>query len=431
MSRFLLRGSYGLSAPPAAGAPAYFIALTEKRWSRICTSAPYSWDSVKDNTGTISPPGTGINQVIGTWDGACVDQTRGLVVYPFAGGHTDWYGNGNYGLLLKDENPRYILLNERSPNAVMTDANPSGGTMRIDYSDGMPRTMHTWAVPAMMGGKAVMAYTSDYASLSSGNRPAAWWFDVDRAMTRVGGLPVPYSEVVANGGNGDGYYRYLGQHITTVPSSFEGSEAFYDPVNDQVVGIVKVPADSISPSQTAWTINPDGSYGPMFNVVSVGGNPVLQWLQVADMRADSKPSIVLGSSYNSTQIFWWNLTNRSGTRLEPISQTNSSAYNGASGWYPVWHKPSNAMLFYGSVMGGTTILKLKMNDPANPTTTTWTWSSITAAGGGDTPASGSVNLWSKFNIVNDMGNGQGALVVSTWENSGATYIYKLPVGALN
>ncbi len=55
----------------------------------------------------------------------------------------------------------------------------------------------------------------------------------------------------------------------------------------------------------------------------------------------------------------------------------------------------------------------------------WRWSELNPSGPPLTVAPGNSDTYTKWNIVEDMGNGQAALVVAT-DISGPTYVFKIP-----
>jgi hypothetical protein len=93
----------------------------------------------------------------------------------------------------------------------------------------------------------------------------------------------------------------------------------------------------------------------------------------------------------------------------------------------VYHPSSRAVFCWDGY--GTSLRKLKI--PADPISGSWVWSEVTAAGGGATPtASPAAGAFGKFNIVDDMGNGQAALVVVNAIDE-PTYVYRMPEGELS
>src|SRR6185436_1597589 len=110
----------------------------------------------------------------------------------------------------------------------------------------------------------------------------------------------------------------------------------------------------------------------------------------------------------STKIWVLNLANPS-AGLTPIETGGSSSPGSGA----VYHKPSRAVLSWNN--SGSTLRKLSI--PSNPLGSGYSWSTISAASGNsvspqafDGDFQGS---YSKFNIIEDMGNGQSALVLVT------------------
>jgi hypothetical protein len=95
----------------------------------------------------------------------------------------------------------------------------------------------------------------------------------------------------------------------------------------------------------------------------------------------------------------------------------------------VYHKPSRGVLVWND--SGSSLRKLSI--PSNPLGTGYAWSTIgPGSGNAVTPRAfdGDFNgAFSKFNLIEDMGNGQSALCLVT-SNAGPVYMYKLPVAGV-
>jgi hypothetical protein len=95
----------------------------------------------------------------------------------------------------------------------------------------------------------------------------------------------------------------------------------------------------------------------------------------------------------------------------------------------VYHQPSRAIFVWHQGYGAT-LRKLLI--PSNPRSGTYTWSTVTPVGGSN-PSSGLNGdfngPYSKFNIINDMGNGQAAFV-HCGNISGPTHVFKVPLAGL-
>jgi len=249
-----------------------------------------------------------------------------------------------------------------------------------------------------------------------------WRFNRNQAGDNYAAFPIPYASVAANGGNGAGYWTYLGDAWagTTRPPDVEGSEAFWDAQNNEVVGIFKIPADLTNFARSAWAINPTTGAVTVLNAVpSTGENPVLQW---ASCTHSTTPKLGVYGNHNTTEIYVWNLSTRNTVRPVRRTTSGSSAYNGASGWYPVWHAASNAFFMFNQ-SGSRNIVKLAMNTPADPFNSTWTYSTVTISSG-PTPPNAGIEMWSKFNIIKDMGNGQSCLLSTSY--SQGVWALKIP-----
>ena len=74
---------------------------------------------------------------------------------------------------------------------------------------------------------------------------------------------------------------------------------------------------------------------------------------------------------------------------------------------------------------GSTIYTLSV--PADMVNGTYTWSSITAGGVKPTLGASTNSNFTHFNIIQDMGDGQGALITNNAKDA-STFMYKLPRG---
>ena len=92
----------------------------------------------------------------------------------------------------------------------------------------------------------------------------------------------------------------------------------------------------------------------------------------------------------------------------------------------MYHKPSRAILCWDG--DGVNLRKLAI--PAS-IGSTWTWSRVSPASGNSvTPTAAETNgTFGRFNIIEDMGNGQSALCVVN-STTGPTFVYKLPVAGV-
>jgi hypothetical protein len=154
------------------------------------------------------------------------------------------------------------------------------------------------------------------------------------------------------------------------------------------------------------------------------------WIAIAyDLR------ILIAADYLRKVITVLNLAivGQSGDWQQVSNVTGPGYYQqGAGGVYVV----ANHSIACGDPRStGTTINKLQIPtktvsgqiayDPAGQ----WIWTAENPSGPPITAPSGNSDTYSKWNIVEDMGNGQSALVVVT-DITGPTYIYKIPIAGI-
>lgn len=413
--------------PRDFGAPAWFTAMQDKTWKQLALASDFT--PVKQPAANVAGPVQDATIIQGAFCGSCVDQLRGDQLFIANGGHNGWSGNENYLFQVKTATPKWYRLNDRTPDNLFDYSQPSGH-VKVSYLDGLPRAMHSWNVPVFAEGhgKIFYPYETDYEAPNSGNSDDGWMFDRDRCRDDYTAFPLPYSTVGANSGVGAGHWQYLGQLVGG--NLNEGSEACWDPQNYVVIWVDKLPqTPAVSAAKTAFTINPTTLAITYYNIVPLSGNPTIYWAVCT--RGLPNNVMVCGDYLSATDIYLWDLSNRSTSVLRRVVAVNNGSYTAQSGWYPVWHTPSKAFLFYDQSLmgGGSTIVKLAPSDPNNPLTTTWTFSNVPAnVANTVTPPVTTNPSWSKFNIVRDMGNGQGCLIVTSWDQG--VFAYKLPVAGV-
>jgi hypothetical protein len=199
-------------------------------------------------------------------------------------------------------------------------------------------------------------------------------------------------------------------------ATWEVGPAAYDRVGNRVWSAAGYANDSGGYSVDANT----GAITP-YNW-TLGGNPFTDsWSVVA---YDKSPRCWIVGSVNENRLWVLNLENPGSGWVQRNTTGSPAGWNASAG--AVYHAPSSAILVYHHNYGST-IRKLVV--PANPLTGTFTWSAVTSQGGATPPGSVSGDfqgVYSKFNIVEDMGNGQSALCL-VCSTTGSTYVYKLPV----
>jgi hypothetical protein len=373
----------------APGAPSWFSAQTVKTWSTPVTN-------------TIASVGSGNAGIINPWTGGCADQVRGELLLVANGGHGDYSGNEVYALALRAASPSWVRLTNPSAATGGTDASNSQG----NYGDGRMRPVHGWNQTTFANGRAwVCGMGGMY--LSGNNSSAVWSFNRDA----VGSGPFPVA-------NAPWTYHGLA-HTDTGNMIMDGGVAAYDRVSGLVWAVPGI--GTSSDGRAAFSVNATSGAITRYAMgtnAPAGGH----WAAIA---YDTSPRVmIIGTKQGPIRVI--NLeTQTISDAIVSGSPSGAVEYCGAH-----YHQPSRAVLVYNTDFG-TTIRKLKI--PANPITGTYVWSAVTAATGGASPP-GTLDanfrgVWNKFQLIEDMGNGQGALV-TVHRVTGATYVYKLPVGEL-
>jgi hypothetical protein len=154
-----------------------------------------------------------------------------------------------------------------------------------------------------------------------------------------------------------------------------------------------------------------------------------QWaVVVPDLR------LLVVSSYSSTNVYVLDLTNPSAGFVEKA--TTNGIVNLAD-WGAVYHHPSSSILIHeAEAITDGSIRKLKVprnGDGSYNSSGSWDWTVVSKASGSPSPVfettSGNFSgTYSKFNMVEDMGNGQSCIVMTLGIGAGYTWVYKLPVG---
>lgn len=365
-------------------APSWFTSASDRHW---LTPVGNTLDAVKPSP---VPAGVGHRMICDAWTGGCVDQVNGEYILAANGGHGDYGGNEVYGVMLRAASPVWVRLNNPSTISGGTDALNSD----MNYGDGLPRPPHGYNRCVFGNGKVWYAgmdstYPSGYYSKAC--------YEFDRASLT---------------------WTFHGRPATG-DAVWEGGPAAYDRVGNRVWSAAGYANDS-----GGYSVDASNGDITTYNW-TLGGNPFSQAWSVVVW--DRSPRCWIVGSVNDAEIWILNLENVAAgwTQKTPTGSPTGFIENSGA----VFHAPSNAILVYDHTYG-TSIRKLSV--PDNPVTGNYSWSTITALGGATPPGSvsGDFNgVYSKFNLIEDMGNGQSALVV-VCSTTGSTYVYKLPRGGV-
>lgn len=430
-------------------APSWFLAQPERTWKAVASGSNQTLKYASEN-----PPQPALDSpfdVTKCYTGACVDQVRGEYVMAANGGHANYMGNEVYACQIRSENPAWYRLLDRSPDSVVSPPFRSGSTSestanRKDaqghipagyaamFQDGRMRAQHGW-----------------HSNIFTNNRV---WYPVQESPTGVGyssahawcfnrghgGLAGAPGQTPLAWSNDAGPWEWLGTSDAGLKGDQSKSANFgtappaaLDPVTGKIwysredygqnlwasldtstkaIRSATGSANTTSSSWAAVVVDPTGLDLWRFFVINC--------------RDDNMLAILNLKASNPYAASAW-------TR---VAVSNPAVIRGGLG--AVYHKASRSILLYdASDMRDASIYKLRV--PTNSDGTyaggTWQVSSVAAGSGGANPSTGVPTgggnasgqyTWSKFNIVEDMGNRQSALVVCM-DNNSPVYVYKLPV----
>jgi hypothetical protein len=337
-----------------------------------------------------NPAPSGSQEAICTaWTGGCVDQDRGEYILPANGGHTDYAGNEVYAVALRKDSPTWVRLTDPSSASGGT----LGGNTKGDFGDGKMRSVHGWH-RACFGNGRVWYAGMDGMYITGAWSTACWSFNRGSLGWTYHGLGLP-----TLGGNVNG----------------EAGCASYDRVGNRVWSSVGAGSNSLG--QSIYSIDASSGVVSQHKIALQAGRP--RWSALAhDLRL-----WILGCGPDGV-LELVDLNNPTQTIVKTPTGSPSGLTDGAGA---VYHAPSRAILTWNSY--GANLRKLTI--PSNPLTGSWVWSQVSPSSANSVapdaaPAQGT---YSKFNLIEDMGNGQSALVVVN-STSGPVYVYKLPAAGV-
>ncbi len=430
-------------------APSWFVAQPERTWKAVAAGGTLA---VAYSSPTEQP---GLNggsfDITKAYNGACVDQARGEYLMAANGGHDNYRGNEVYACQIRSENPAWYRLLDRSPTSVVdppvtTGSSSASSANRKDaqghnpngyaamYRDGRMRAQHGWHNNVFANNRVWYPVQASTAGIGY-STSHAWCFDrgFPGLATEPGQIPLGWS-------NDAGPWEWLGTSDAGLKGDQSKSASFgtappaaLDPVTGRIwysredygqnlwasldtsTKAIRSAAGSANPTSSSWAAV----------VVDPTGLDLWRFF-VINCRADNTLAILNLKASNPYAASAW-------TR---VAVSNPAVIRGGLG--AVYHKASRSILLYdASDMRDASLYKLRV--PTNPDGTyaggTWQVSTVVAGSGSANPSTGVPTgggnasgqyTWSKFNIVEDMGNGQSGLVVCM-DTSQPVYVYKLPV----
>ena len=380
-------------------APAWFLEMADDTWSTPVVN-------------TISSVGGTNNNICNAWTGGCVSQDRGELILAANGGHNDYDGNEVYACQLREESPAWVRLTDKSTSSGGTDATNSIG----NYGDGNPRSTHSWSHQTFGNGRVWKVQTGMYPS---GNQSTAV-YSFDREAV---GSNIPVSAA-----NAPWQYHGLG-----VPNGsgwgstidWQSSCTNYDRGTGTIWSLCTFTVHN--PRYPFFSVDTTTGVITEYPNANNDSFPDGSWLKRATGAIVDGVWIIIAPNYNGGRVLLLDLNNPNAGFTYKTTTGSPTGYFPSTGCGTVYHEASNALLVYDDGLGRNL---RKLSIPADKFNGTWAWSEV--VGGGETPggqASDFQGVYTKFNIIEDMGNGQSALVV-VLNVGGPVYVYKLPVSGV-
>lgn len=365
MSILVLRSS--VAAPGGGSAPAWFTALAHKE---IGTPVG-NWlgdAAVRDPNYNVQPYAatTGHQAIVIAYTGMGADQTRRMIFLPGNGGHADYAGNEVYACDLGLESPVWTRRRDASGPPVSNDEQ-----VHEEWADGTPPSDHTcnYIIEAEGQWYKVGLGSPNWLGGPAGTK--GWQFDPDTDSWIDNGniwLDDNYGLV------GCGVWDQVNRHLIKIT-----------PTGNPCVQFIDI--DTMTQVKTA------GADPASSSVISADIDPVrrmLVWRTGTDYT-----TLLFVMDLNNTAAGWFTV---------PMTGTAPGATHR---FY--WHGPSGAFLSWDTNHG-----LMKMTPTLSGSTYTGAvWSTVTGLTGATPVMPGTVagGMWSKVQKIDDMGNGDSAIVL--------------------
>lgn len=398
-------------------APAWFTSQAERTWVQIAggSGMSESWQQgsrifdVKPDP--MPPGGDGINAVHNNWTGGCASQASGEYYLPAQGGHSGYYGNEIYALALREAKPSWKRIWGPTPNTQIQTTNLGYNPPNTSHADGSPRPTHGWFYQICDSKSRIWHIGAGYASpggewgttlysIDRNNLGAGWTFHGRLWPSIPGGRP----------GSTFGFQSGPCAYDRSRQIMWVGAEFA---TNDAVAKVDLAAALAAGPqSQTTGPAVPGRT---IVNEAYTGLNNA--WSVVLHDRA----SLWVVGRPSSSQLWILDPSNPSVGFQERATSGSGSWSRGCGAVYVAAHK----RIYVGGTETGAVVRYLTV--PTDPLNGTWTWTTLTNGAGSATPTPGYQynGTFSKLQVIEDMGNGQAALVLMS-NVQGPSYVYKLP-----
>jgi hypothetical protein len=452
-------------------APRWFLDQPAMTWVAIAVHGTLraAHDAAPEQAGSMIGS---VKNITGSWTGGCVDQTRGELILAANGGHANYAGNEVYACQIRSEAPAWYRLTDQSPLEVVSPpvviGSPSVSTSNTVsgqghnpkgfaamYRDGRVRAMHTANIPQCSNGQVWFSYQPSAEGVGA-STPHAWSFTRSHPgiPTSPGGVPLKWS-------NDPGPWTWLGtsdggakgdtsQSVSNYSSSGWTSAAI-DPVTGWIwTAHADAPLTHWTSLDTTGTRSPQFVssplrshqanfsnkssvvvYDPAWDGVVGDPNKTCRWRFLVLCAADGQ---LLALDLTATDLY-------ATAAWRTISVPGLASADKVKDWGAVYHKASRSIILgrYSSTYSKEAVaaeelpnfvtIRIATDGQGAYAGNTWKKSvvmnkSTPSPLPESTPNNGA---YSKFNIVNDMGDGHAALVCVA-DIDQPTYVYKLPPG---
>lgn len=355
--------------------------------------------------------------------GGGVDQARRAYMLIANGGHSDGADNSGFELRLGDAVPAWRRISDPTPLGSTGDLSLENGGK---FTDGRPRAMHS---TNEVYGDGRMWFPMMNSVTSNQGGHADWVLSYDRdglgqAVGSTSTSPIAAGQPGAYTTANIGQWTFHGPHNGNT-QTFGFGVGLFDRVNHRIYGL----ANQLGTGILWWRFD---SQGPNIGVSQawVLGSPHIKpaWGACAyDL------GIMILGSHESTNVFVLNLATNTWSTHTPSNSGTNAAGSGA-----VYCVTNRTIGIGNPLTSNGTIYRLSIPVTGNAFNPSGTFSWMTINPGGTPPTFPASfhnndppgkNAYSKWNIVENMGDGQSAIVY-TPSISNPTYVYKIPSGGL-
>lgn len=367
-------------------APAWFTALPYSQWQLIGSNTMGSVSSINSYGLTDA------------WIGAAVDEQAKKFVIGAPGGHGDPGENSVFEFRLNQTTPAWVRTRAGNNPAVTQGSNQAGYD-----GGGQPTSTHSYHRPVVAQGRFWLPALDAYAGSTGWSTTST--FSYDLAQTS------------------GGVWRRHGRLITGSIPSWIGGSACYDAATDRIFSFPQATNEgpgryfNVTDVLAAADVDyPNGVPG----AVNINGPNYGEWVYSISIAAQELRRLIFVNVNGA--IATLQLDNLgAGWTFHSLSGPAFLAYFGGGA---VYHEGTRRLYSYNS--SGNT---LRVFDIPTPITNQWPRRTVTL-GGLTAPGTQNSQGYSRFNIIQNMGNGEACLLWYPRYDVPGMYVCRVPIGGL-